>query len=430
MIIPSIDLRQGKAVQLRQGKTLVLERENPLALAAEFHRYGPLAVIDLDAALGQGNNLDLIQKLCQRYECRVGGGIRTAEQASDLLSAGAAKIIIGSSVWNEGRINHDFLQQLKEAVGSDSLILALDCYGQEVVIKGWTENTGVNIFKVIPEVSEYVSEFLVTAVDREGCLEGTNLRLFEKIKQESPLPVTAAGGITTVEEIAALSSMEMDIQLGMSIYSGKISLNEAFLASLNWQKGDQGLLPTVVADEEGQVLMLAWSSSESLNESLLRWQACFHSRSRNKLWVKGETSGNFQKLIRVRSDCDGDSLLFVVRQLGNGACHKRRKSCFGLWPFSLFELQDIIRDRLKNNYPRSYTASLDDRTVREKLVEEAGELIMARRPDEIIREASDLIYFLTVLLVREDIDLTQVLAELRRRRRSGRSEKTAGSKIK
>lgn len=428
MIIPSIDLRQGKAVQLRQGKTLVLEKENPLALAEEFHRYGPLAVIDLDAALGLGSNSDLIRKLCQRYECRVGGGIRTAERASDLLSAGAAKTIIGSAAWKEGRINHGFLRQLKEAVGADNLILALDCYGEEVVIKGWTENTGLNIFKVIPEVSEYVSEFLVTAVDREGCLEGTNLGLFEKIKQESSLPVTAAGGITTVEEIATLSRLEMDVQLGMSIYSGKISLNEAFLASLNWQKVEQGLLPTVVADEAGQVLMLAWSSPESLKESLLRRQACFHSRSRDRLWVKGETSGNFQKLIRVRSDCDGDSLLFVVRQIGNGACHKRRKSCFGFWPFSLFELQDIIRDRLKNNYPGSYTASLDDRTVREKLVEEAGELIMARTPEEIIWETSDLIYFLTVLLARENIDLTRILGELRRRRRSSQSEKNSRAK--
>lgn len=418
MIIPSLDLLQGKAVQLRQGKTVVLEKEDPLALAEEFHRYGPLAVIDLDAAFGRGSNRDLIRKLCRHYECRVGGGIRTVEQAAELLAWGALKIIIGSAAWESGSINQNFLQQLKKAVGTNSLILALDCFGEEVVIKGWTENTGANIFKVIPVVSEYVSEFLVTAVDREGCLQGTNLKFFERIKQSSPLPVTAAGGITSLEEIVALSRLDMDVQLGMSIYTGKISLDDAFIASLNWAKGFEGLLPTVVVDEAGQTLMLAWSSPESLKNSLRHRLACFYSRSRDKLWVKGETSGNFQKLIKVRSDCDGDSLLFMVSQQGEGACHKRRWSCFGNWPFSLFQLQEVIRDRLQNKDPGSYTASLDDSKVREKLREEAEELIMAKEQEEIIWEAADLLYFLTVLLARENIDLTQVLGELRRRRRA------------
>lgn len=420
MIIPSIDLKNGKAVQLKQGKALMLEREDPMVLAEKFHSFGPLAVIDLDAAFGQGNNLNLIKELCHRFECRVGGGIRTCEQAVKLLACGASKIIIGSAVWHEGKINHEFLGHLRNETGKNRIILALDCLEENVVIKGWTENTGASIFDVIPEVSEYVSELLVTVVEREGCLQGTDLNFFERLGKISPLPVTAAGGITTADEITALSRLGMDVQLGMCLYTGKITLEEAFAASLNWEKGNHGLLPTVVMDRSGRVLMLAWSSAESLRESLKKKLGCYYSRSRKCLWTKGETSGNFQELIKVRTDCDGDTLLFVVRQIGDDACHKQRKSCFGDWPFSLAELQEIIRERLRNKTPDSYTASLDDDKVREKLLEEAEELASASGPEEIIWEAADLLYFLIVLLSREDIDLTRVLSELQRRRRSTR----------
>ncbi|MGB4704978.1 MAG: phosphoribosyl-ATP diphosphatase [Candidatus Saccharicenans sp.] len=417
MIIPSIDLMNGKAVQLRQGKDLVLENGDPLNLAEKFYRYGPLAVIDLDAALARGHNLALIKKLCRQYECRVGGGLRTTEQVGEILAAGASRVIIGTAAWKDKKLNQSFLSELKSKFGKDSLILALDCLGENIMIKGWTENTGVKIFDIIPEASHYVSGFLVTCINREGCLQGTDLEFFSRIRKSSDLPVIAAGGITSAEEIAALSQLDMDVQLGMSIYTEKLKLPEAFAASLNWQKGLEGLLPTIVYDENGNVLMLAWSSPESLKKSLENGLACYYSRSRKKLWIKGETTGNFQELLRVRSDCDGDSLLFVVRQKGSGACHKGQQTCFGTASFTLNHLFDVIRERLENPSPGSYTASLDHRLVREKLLEEAGELVEAETPEEIIWEAADLLYFTLVLLARQNISFAEVLGELQRRHR-------------
>ena len=116
MIIPSIDLMNGKAVQLRQGKEKVLERENVLDLVIEFRKYGEIAVIDLDAAFGKGDNLDLIKKICKIADCRVGGGIRTLEKANEILQAGARKIIIGT------KATPAFLKQLPK----ERIIVAID----------------------------------------------------------------------------------------------------------------------------------------------------------------------------------------------------------------------------------------------------------------------------------------------------------------
>ncbi len=417
MIIPSLDLMNGRAVQLKQGKTLVLEKEDPLNLARAFDRYGPLAVIDLDAALGKGNNFGLIKELCRQFECRVGGGIRTIDRAREVLLAGATEIIIGSAAWRRRQLNHDFLKELKRKFGQRHLTLALDCYQENIMIKGWTVDTGINIFNVIPEVARYVSQLLITRIDREGCLQGTDLEFFAKVRRFCNLPVTAAGGITTIDEIAALSQLDMDVQLGMSIYTERIKMPEALAASLNWKKGIDGLLPTVVSDEDGQVLMVAWSSPESLKAALEKGLACYHSRSRGKLWVKGETSGNFQELIKVRSDCDGDSILFIVRQKGTGACHKERPTCFGHAPFTLTRLFSVIKERIQNPSSGSYTASLDQGRVREKLLEEAKELTEAGSPPEVIWEAADLVYFLLVLLAREKVEFEEVLKELGRRHR-------------
>ena len=417
MIIPSIDLCQGKAVQLKQGREKMLEVDRPLELAQKFSQFGPLAVIDLDEALETGANEELIGKICQVAECRVGGGIRNIDKAGRILELGAEKIIIGSAAWKENRLNQDFLQKLSETFGRPRIILALDCYQEKVVIKGWREETGVSIFSLLDEAGEYASELLVTCVEKEGGLQGTDLGFFEKLRAATNLPVTAAGGISSLEEISALSQMNVDVQLGMAIYTGKIGLEDAFAASLNWKKGASGLLPAVVVDELGRVLMLAWVSPESLQKAFQTGKTCFFSRSRKTLWSKGETSGNVQEILRVRTDCDGDTVLFVVKQKGRGACHKGNYSCFGRKEFRLEDLYQVVRERIINPQPESYTASLTDRKVREKLQEEATELIEAQGKEEIIWEAADLLYFTTVLLAREGVELQDVFRELQRRRR-------------
>ncbi|MGC8893089.1 MAG: phosphoribosyl-ATP diphosphatase [Candidatus Saccharicenans sp.] len=418
MIIPSIDLMEGQAVQLRQGRELLLKNEEPLILAEGFHRFGPLAVIDLDAALDKGNNLNLIKEMCRHYECRVGGGIRSLAKAIEIIEAGAEKIIVGSAAWDGARLNTNFLDQLSKLVGREHLILALDCYKGNILIKGWTQTTGVNIFDILTQAAQYSSELLITCVEREGCLQGTDLHFYQRLRENCSLPIIAAGGVSSLEEISRLSRMDIDVQLGLCLYQSSINLPEAFIASLNWSKGIDGLLPTVTVDENGIVLMLAWSSPESLHLTFEHGQAYYYSRQRRKLWGKGEQSGHFQELIKVRSDCDGDTILFVVRQKKGIACHKNQPTCFGHKSFHLHDLYSIIHERLRQAQSNSYTASLNDHKVRGKLKEETQELIDAKTPSEIIWEAADLFYFILVLLARNNITLTEVLKELDRRNRS------------
>jgi phosphoribosyl-ATP pyrophosphohydrolase/phosphoribosyl-AMP cyclohydrolase len=425
MIIPSIDLMKGKAVQLKQGREKLLEVENPLELAQKFSKFGPLAIIDLDAALEIGANEELIGQICQVADCRVGGGIRNLNKARRILELGAEKIIIGTAAWKERRLNRDFLKDLRETLGREKIILALDCSDEQVLIRGWRESTGINIFSLLEEASEFASEFLITCVEKEGCLQGTDLAFYKKIRETCHFPVTAAGGISTIEEIIALTQMNIDVQLGLAIYSGRLKLEEAFVASLNWNRGIFGLLPAVVTDEVGRLLMLAWVSPESLKMTFESGRATYFSRSRQALWIKGESSGNYQNWLKARADCDGDAVLLVVSQTGTGACHKGNYSCFGSQDFRLEDLYSVVRDRLTHPVANSYTASLNDKTVREKILEESSELTEARNRDEIVWEAADLLYFITVLLAREQIDFPEVLNELKRRRRKTRAKHQA-----
>ncbi|MGQ9800621.1 MAG: phosphoribosyl-AMP cyclohydrolase [Candidatus Saccharicenans sp.] len=425
MIISSIDLMQGKAVQLKQGKEKLLESDKVLDLAREFSRFGPLAVIDLDAVFENGSNEELIGQLCQLSDCRVGGGIRDVEKARRILDLGAEKIIIGTAAWKGDGLNRTFLQRMISSFGRHRIILALDCYKEEVVIGGWSHKTGINIFSLLPEVNQLASELLITCVEKEGCLQGTDVEFFKKIRVATDLPVTAAGGISSLEEIAVLGQLGIDVQLGMAIYSRKLKLEEALIASLNWSLGTSGLLPAVVVDEVGRVLMLAWISPESLRRTFGQGRTCFYSRSRKTLWTKGETSGFTQQFLQIRVDCDSDTVLLKVKQDGTGACHRGNYSCFGAREFRLEDLYLIVEERIKNYVSGSYTAELTDKTVREKLKEEAIELIEARGKKEIIWEAADLLYFLTVLLVREQVDIKDIFWELARRRRKKSVEEAA-----
>jgi len=413
MIIPSIDLMNGRAVQLKQGKDKMLEREDPIELAREFNQYNEIAVIDLDAAMGNGSNDEIIRQICSFADCRVGGGIRDIQRAKELISWGASKIIIGSKAFENDRINHDFLQALHSAIGQGRIIIAIDAFEGEIVTQAWKHRTGLKLFEVVKDVEAYASEFLFTCVEKEGGLQGTDLDTIQKLRHTTDLQLTVAGGVTTMDEIRQLAALGVDVQLGMAIYTGKIQLAEAFIESLNW-KSD--LIPTITCDENGQVLMLAYSSKESLHKTFDTGKVWYFSRSRNRLWMKGESSGNIQQLIKFRTDCDSDALLATVRQTGV-ACHLGSYSCFGDKKFSLAELYEVIKDRFDHPTPGSYTATLTDKKVREKLLEEAEEVVIAKTKDEIIWEAADVLYFLTTLLVKSGVKLGDVLNELRRRRR-------------
>jgi len=413
MIIPSIDLMNGKAVQLIQGKEKALERNNPLELARYFDRFGEIAVIDLDAAMRKGKNRELIKQLCQIADCRVGGGVGDVETAKEIISYGAPKIIIGSKAFENDKINHDFLISLKKAVGRQQLIIAIDAFEGEIVTRAWTHKTGLNLFEVVEALEPYAAEFLFTCVEKEGGLKGTDMETVLKLKEKTSNRITLAGGISTLDEIRTLTAAGIHGQLGMAIYTGKIKLEDAFVESLNWKTN---LLPTITCDTDGQVLMVAYSNKESIKKTLATGKMWYFSRSRNKLWMKGETSGNVQDFVRFRVDCDSDALLATVSQHGV-ACHLGSYSCFGSKNFNLKELYNVVKARFENPEPGSYTATLTDEKVRAKLMEEAGEVVEAETRDEIIWEAADVLYFLTVLLAKSGVTYQDVLNELRRRRK-------------
>jgi phosphoribosyl-ATP pyrophosphohydrolase/phosphoribosyl-AMP cyclohydrolase len=433
MVISSIDIQNGKVVQLKQGAELVLQRDNPHGLAVEFDRYGEVAVIDLDAAMGKGSNLELIKPLLRKAECRVGGGIRTPEQAKELISLGARKIIVGSSAFRgpggDFAVNTPFLEAMSKKIGRERLIVAVDACGEEIVVDGWKTPTGLDLITTAKAVEPFAGELLFTCVEREGTMTGIDLSPVQKLREAVSCQITVAGGVSTLDEINKIATLGCDVQLGMALYTGKITLAEAFITSLNWKKGqkwgvgsgewgvgnENSLLPIIVQSLDGQVLMTGFTGAEALAETFKRGNVCFHSRTQNKLWMKGETSSNVLKLIRLRADCDRDALLATAEPVGP-VCHTGAWSCFATnqnytWEF----LQNIIAERFRNPKPGSYTATLDDELVREKVMEEAKELCEAKNRDEIVWEAADLLYFATVLMTRSGVTVQEILDELDRR---------------
>jgi len=225
MIIPCIDLQNGKAVQLVRGRKLALSVDDVLGLLERFRDYPILHVIDLDAAIGTGSNGRWIKILSHRakMEIRVGGGIRTVARAKKILTWGADKIIVGSAAFRCGEIAHDFLRELSTRVGRKNVILALDTERGQIVVRGWRQRLKLRPADVIPQLEPYCSGFLCTFVDNEGTMKGTDLRLFRKLRRVTTKPITAAGGIRSHKEVRALEKLGMHAAVGMALYLGKLS---------------------------------------------------------------------------------------------------------------------------------------------------------------------------------------------------------------
>ena len=408
MLIPSIDLVRGQAVQLRGGRELELVAdEHPRELARRFGRVGEIAVIDLDAARGTGDNLSLIEELCALAPCRVGGGIRDVERGRRLLRAGARRLIIGTAA------EPGFLQEFPAA----RLMAAVDARDGRVVDQGWERELAESPLERARRLEPYVGGFLYTIVEREGTQAGVDLTRVQALAQAVGKPVTAAGGIRGADEIQALDRMGVDAQVGMALYRGAIGLGEGLAAVVDFTK-DDGLVPTVGQDaRDGRVLLVAHSTRETLVESVETGDVVLHSRRRGR-WRKGEESGNTQRLVRAEVDCDRDAILFLVEAAGP-ACHRGTASCFGDRPFPLAQLEQVIAERAVNADDGSYTARLltDGVTRRAKIIEEAHELVDADTPAGIRWEAADLLYHVLVDLAARDVSLAAVITELESRRR-------------
>ncbi|MCH7890972.1 MAG: hypothetical protein IH921_05655 [Gemmatimonadetes bacterium] len=394
----------------------------------ELTEDGEVAVVDLDAAMGNGSNAPIIRELVRQAPCRVGGGIRDIDTALAWLDVGAERVVIGTAA------SVDFCSQLPR----DRVIAAVDAEAGRVVVEGWQTKTEHGVIDRITELTPVVGGFLLTQVEYEGGMSGWNEDLVaEAVQAAGSVRITAAGGITTPEDVGRLDQLGADAQVGMALYTNRMSLGEAVGAPLV-KAIDGRLWPTVVCDEEGHALGLVWSTRESLEAAVRERRGIYWSRSRDSLWIKGETSGATQELLRVELDCDRDALRFVVRQQGSGFCHTGTPGCWPT-PFTLSTLSDVIARRGQEAPEGSGTAKLmgDPALLASKLREETEELIRtlqiadagsehvssddARTEDstepakDVIHEAADLLYFTLVAAASRGAGVDALRRELAQR---------------
>jgi phosphoribosylformimino-5-aminoimidazole carboxamide ribotide isomerase len=218
MLIPSIDLMGGKIVQLVQGEKKALEFDDFEPWIERFARYPLVQIIDLDAAMGQGDNRPLVQSLLRRLPCQVGGGIRTAERACEMLADGALRVIVGSSLIKDGSIQSVFAEQLASEAGADKLIFAVDSKGGKVAIRGWRQLTEISAAQMIRALEPWCNGFLYTHIDTEGLLLGMPLDIVSELRSVTSKRLIVAGGIRTQEEVDRLDVMGVDAVVGMAIY--------------------------------------------------------------------------------------------------------------------------------------------------------------------------------------------------------------------
>ncbi|HOT62150.1 MAG TPA: bifunctional phosphoribosyl-AMP cyclohydrolase/phosphoribosyl-ATP diphosphatase HisIE, partial [Treponemataceae bacterium] len=312
-------------------------------------------------------------------------------------------------------VNEEFLRSFSGAVGRDRVIVSVDARDGKIAVKGWTESAGIDVVEGARAVEPYCSELLFTCVEREGTMTGIDMALVKRLREAVKCRLVVAGGVSTLDEVVALERLGCDVQLGMALYTGKVALKDAFVECLNWDKVD--LVPIVAQADTGETLMVGYANREAFEKTFATGKLTFWSRTRSVLWTKGERSGNTLDVVRLRVDCDRDTVLATVRPNGP-VCHTGAWTCFQTTadrPYSLAYLQSVIADRFANPKPGSYTATLTPERVREKIEEEAEELIEAEGKDEVVWEVADLLYFMNVLMHREGVSWKDVLDELDRR---------------
>ena len=224
MLIPSIDLQGGRIVQLVQGEKVAVETDDFEGWIARFAAYPKVQLIDLDAAKDEGSNAALVTALCARLPCRVGGGVRTIARAQFLLAGGAQKVILGSALFSEGDVDTRFAEEASDAVGPERLIAAVDAKEGRVAIHGWRTVLDITPIEAIRHLEPFVSEFLFTNVDVEGLMQGIDRDAIRAVREATMRDVTAAGGVTTREEVDWLAGIGVDAVAGMAIYTGRLKV--------------------------------------------------------------------------------------------------------------------------------------------------------------------------------------------------------------
>jgi phosphoribosylformimino-5-aminoimidazole carboxamide ribotide isomerase len=224
VLIPSIDLMGSKIVQLVHGEKKALEFDDFEYWIERFSGYPLVQLIDLDAAMGQGDNHDLVAMICTRLPCQVGGGIRSVATAHDLLALGARRVIFGSALFNNGQINVGLAHDCATSLGLDHLTFALDSRGGKVAIKGWKESTSIDPAQMMRQLEPCCSAFLYTHIDSEGTMTGFPMEIARQLRAETSRQLIVAGGIRSMEEVSALDTIRVDSVVGMALYTGRLDV--------------------------------------------------------------------------------------------------------------------------------------------------------------------------------------------------------------
>jgi len=228
VLIPCIDLQGGQAVQLVHGRRRELAVSDVFGLLDKFKSYPWLHLIDLDAAIGTGDNNALARELCvqartrYKFKVRAGGGIRTSARAQEIAKWGADQMIVGSAVFREGKIDTGFLRQLTKELPAAQIVIALDTARGRITINGWRSKLALRPEDVMSQLEPFCAAFLCTDVDREGTMTGANLNWFRMLRAATKHPIIAAGGIKTRREIGALEKIGMDAAVGMAVYKNRL----------------------------------------------------------------------------------------------------------------------------------------------------------------------------------------------------------------
>ncbi len=368
-VIPCLDVKDGRVVK---GVNFVNLRDagDPVELASRYDREGADEVIFLDinaSAEGRKTTIDMAARASEQLHIpfTVGGGFTDVESIRTMISAGADKVSLNSAAVRDPSL----ITRAAEAFGSQAIICAIDAKAVEgqpgkwhVFVKGGREDTGLDAVEWAREAARRgAGEILLTSMDRDGSKAGFDTLLTRTIAEAVDIPVIASGGVGELRHFSeGIIDGKADAVLAASVFHfGELSIRDVKddmaahgipvrpvdescsdaalfgvgesmpLASMDDVTfDDRGLVPAIVQDaRSGDVLMMAWMNRESLGLTMQTGKTWFWSRSRQQLWNKGESSGNFQHVVDVRVDCDGDTLLVLVDPDGP-ACHTGNRSCF------------------------------------------------------------------------------------------------------
>ncbi len=349
IILPAIDLHNGKCVRLFQGNYATAEvvAQDPVETARGFEEQGAhwLHMVDLDGAKdGKPQNSGVIFQVLDsvNLHIEVGGGIRDMKTVEHYLSRGVSRVILGSAALRDP----SFVKEAVKAYGK-KIAVGIDALGGKVAAEGWLEQSEVDYIELAKQMEAIgVGYIICTDIQKDGTMNGPNLTMLDKLNQAVNCNIIASGGVSSLLDIVALYDLGLYGAIaGKSVYQGALDLRTAIVTcqkisqkvpknkdAVNdeleryFKKSD--LIPAIIQEEgTNEVLMLAYMNRKSLLKSMETGYTWFYSRSRKALWNKGETSGNTQEILSIYADCDDDTLLIKVRQKG-AACHTGSHSCF------------------------------------------------------------------------------------------------------